>query len=83
MPGMNSLSWILSFLEMSIIQFEHLIHRLHFHNHLYFYCRDVRLFYTARNMIELYRVVVPTYYEEDLVMLTTNFALDIFVSPKN
>ncbi len=36
-----------------------------------FYSRDVRLFYTARNMIELYRVVVPTYYEEDLVL--TNF----------
>ena len=29
--------------------------------------RNVRLFYTARNMFELYRVVVPTYYEEDLV----------------
>ena len=29
--------------------------------------RDVRLFYTARNIVDLYRVVVPTYYEEDLV----------------
>ncbi|XP_028399895.1 centromere/kinetochore protein zw10 homolog [Dendronephthya gigantea] len=36
---------------------------------------DVRLFYTARNMIELYRVVVPTYYEEDLRELPQMSAL--------
>ncbi|XP_046859570.1 centromere/kinetochore protein zw10 homolog isoform X2 [Xenia sp. Carnegie-2017] len=27
---------------------------------------DVKLFYTARKMFEIYQVVVPTYYEEDL-----------------
>ena len=36
---------------------------------------DVRLFYTARNIIDLYRVVVPTYYEEDLRELPQMSAL--------
>ncbi|CAB4021889.1 centromere kinetochore zw10 homolog, partial [Paramuricea clavata] len=36
---------------------------------------NVKLFYTARNMFELYLVVVPTYYEEDLRELPQMSAL--------